>query len=80
MAFYIAIDMIEESDVDVIYKYCGNNVDWGFFSIEKVNFHLNIIKLANNDDKKNYLYRALSAVKKSFEREGEYPQQTCYAA
>ncbi|MDX6839371.1 hypothetical protein [Hafnia paralvei] len=35
MAFYIAIDMIEESDVDVdvdvIYKYCGNNVDWGFF-------------------------------------------------
>lgn len=52
MAFYIAIDMIEESDIDVIYKYCGNKVDWGFFSKEKVNFHLNIIKLANNDDKK----------------------------
>lgn len=31
MAFYIAIDMIEESDIDVIYKYCGNKVDWGFF-------------------------------------------------
>ena len=30
MAFYIAIDMIEESDVDVIYKYCGNNVDCFF--------------------------------------------------
>lgn len=32
MAFYIAIEMIEESDVDVdvIYKYCGNNVDCFF--------------------------------------------------
>lgn len=81
MAVYVKVIKIEESEESVVYKYSTNKIDWGEFRIVKGNFDTIFnIKLAKDDDEKRFLFRAHSAVRRDFNANNTYPDDTCFAA
>lgn len=81
MAVFVKVIKIEENKDSVVYKYSSNEIDWGEFRIIKGDFDTIFnIKLAKDDDKKRFLFRAHSAVRRDFHANNAYPDDTCFAA